>query len=262
MKKRLLQYWEGKSVLVTGASSGLGWAVVETLAPYKIKFCLLSRREGKMIELALKLKDSGSTFWINRCDVRYRDEVLSAVQRFHQQVGRIDVAWVNSGIGVNSSFDRWNWDKIEATIDTNLKGTIYTVRACLEVMAPQNSGAIIGIGSAASMRGLPTRGIYTLTKVGIEYLLESCAAEFPEIQFTMIHPGFVDTPILQSNSNQLWIMAPQKAAQIMVKAVAKRKKVVIFPFRMKLLFRFARILPTSIYLYIARKTISLHRTSN
>ena len=261
MKKKLVKYWEGKSVLITGASSGLGWAVVEALAPYQINFCLLSRREEKMLELALKLKDSGSTFWINTCDVRNRSQVFSAVQKFYKQTGQIDVAWVNSGVAVNSAFDKWNWENIETAIDTNLKGTIYTVRACIEVMAPQNSGTIIGIGSAASMRGLPTRSIYAMTKVGIEFFLESCAAEFPEIQFTMIHPGFVDTPILQSSSNQLWIIAPEKAAQIMIKAVAKRKKILVYPFRMNLLFRFARILPKSTFLYIARKTISLHRKS-
>ena len=126
-------------------------------------------------------------------------------------------------------------------------------------MVLQNTGAIVAIGSAASMRGLPTRGIYSLTKVSVEYFLESLAAEFPEIQFTMIHPGFVNTPILQSSSNRLWLMSPEKAAQIMIKAVAKRKKMLVYPFRMNLLFRFARMLPTSIYLKIARKTIALHR---
>ena len=262
MSNRLVKYWEGKTMLITGASSGLGRAVVEALAPYKIKFCLLSRREENMLELALKLKDSGSVFWINTCDVRNRGQVFSAVQKFYKQTGRIDVAWINSGVGVNSAFDRWDWGKIEAAIDTNLKGAIYTVRACLEVMAPQNSGAIVGIGSAASMRGLPTRGIYTMTKAGLEFFLESCAAEFPEIQFTMIHPGFVDTPILQTSSNRLWIIAPQKAAKIMIKAVANRKQMLIYPYRMNLLFRLARLLPKSIYLYIARKTISLHRKSN
>jgi len=259
MRKRLAKYWNGKTVLITGASSGLGLAVVEALAPYRIKFCLLSRREDKMLELALKLKDSGSTFWINTCDVQNRKQVYSAVQKFYEQTGNIDIAWVNSGVGINSAFDKWDWDSLSTAINTNLMGAIYTIRACLEVMVKQGSGAIVGIGSAAAMRGLPTRSIYGITKIGIEWLLESLAAEFPEIQFTMIHPGFVKTPILQKNSNQIWLMPAAKAAQIMIKAVAKEKKMVIFPFRMYLLFRFARLLPMSVYLHIARKTLGLHR---
>ena len=67
MSQLLNSYWTGKSVLITGASSGLGWAITEALANYKINFCLLSRREEKMQELADKLKNSGSTFLIRGC---------------------------------------------------------------------------------------------------------------------------------------------------------------------------------------------------
>jgi len=144
-------------------------------------------------------------------------------------------------------------------IDTNLKGAIYTIRACLEIMVPQQSGAIIGIGSAVSMRGcLPTRGIYGLTKIGLDYLMESLASELPQIQFTTIHPGFVDTEINQGQSHRIWLMTPEKAARLMIKAVAKRKKVFIYPYRMKLLYRIIRMLPAALYISLARKIIA-HR---
>lgn len=256
--KKLSSYWTGKYVLITGASSGLGWAIVEALAPYQSKFCLLGRREEKMKELTNKLKNSGSTFWIRACDVRIRAEVYSAINDFYLENGRLDVAWVNSGIGTNSSFQKWDWEKVESVIDTNLKGAIYTIRACLEIMVPQKSGTIIGIGSAVSMRGLPTRGIYGLTKIGLDYFMESLAAEFPQIQFTTIHPGFVDTEINRGQSYRIWLMTPEKAAQLMIKAVARRKKVFIYPFRMKLFYRLIRMLPASLYSSLARKIIA-HR---
>ncbi|MFQ5864500.1 MAG: SDR family NAD(P)-dependent oxidoreductase [bacterium] len=261
MNQSLASYWSGKSVLITGASSGLGWAVTEALAPFTINFCLLSRREEKMRELADKLKDSGSSFWIRACDVRDREEILSAVHDFHKDVGRLDVAWVNSGIGLDSSFEGWNWEAFEAAIDTNLKGAIYTTQACLQLMVPQRFGCIVGIGSAASMRGLPSRGVYSLTKMGLAYFLESMAVELPEIQFTIIHPGFVDTPINQGNPKRFWLLPPEKAAQIMIKAVAKGKRVLIYPFRMSLLFRFVRAIPPSLYFWLACKTMNLSRPS-
>lgn len=256
MRKRIASYWKGKSVILTGASSGLGWAIVEALAPYQVKFCLLSRREDKMLELALKLKDSGSTFWINRCDVRKRNEVQAAIQKFYHQVGKIDVVWVNAGIAKSSSFYRWNWDDIEAVLDTNLKGAIYTTQASLEFMVPQKAGAIVAIGSVASVRGLPARSIYGLSKAALEHYIESMAAELPQIQFTLIHPGFVDTPINQGSPHRIWLMSPEKAAKIMIKAVVKQKKKFIYPIRMKLLYYFARTLPVSIYLFIARQVIA------
>lgn len=247
-------------MLITGASSGLGRAVVEALAPYHINFCLLSRREEKLNSLAGKLSDGGSSFWVRKCDVRDRAQVLSAVKDYHASAGRIDAAWVNSGISGDTSFPRWDWDRVESIINTNLYGSLYTIRACLEVMLPQNSGTIIGIGSAASMRGLPTRGIYSLTKISLHYFIESLAAELPQIQFTMIHPGFVDTPInRKGNSRRIWLISAEKAADMMITAVARRKKIYIYPWRMKLLYRLARVIPTSIYAGIARKTVSWHR---
>jgi len=259
MNELLKSYWDNKSVLITGASSGLGWAITEALAPFHIQFCLLSRREEKMYELVSQLKNSGSRFWIRACDVRHRDDVLKAVADFHQEAGRLDVAWVNSGISKDTSHENWKWDTFEDLIDTNLKGAVYTTQACLQVMVPQKSGAIVGIGSAASMRGLPSRGVYSLTKVGLEYFFQSKSAELPEIQFTMIHPGFVDTPINQGNPNRFFLLTSEKAAQIMIKAVAKRRRRLIYPLGMHLLFRVVRSLPLPIYLWLAHKTMTLSR---
>jgi len=259
MNHRLASYWTGKVVLLTGASSGLGWAVVEALAPYRIQFGLLSRRVQPMQALAEKLRDSGSTFWIRACDVRRRDEVFAAVRAFHREAGHLDVAWVNSGVGGATLFHSWDWVKMEAMIDTNLRGAIYTTLACLEVMVPQGSGTIVGIGSVASMRGVPGRSIYSLTKAGVAFFLESLAVELPEIQFTIIHPGFVDTPLNQGNPNRLWLLTPEQAAQRMIKAVARGRQVFIYPFRMNLLYRVVRVLPSSTYRWLARKALGLRQ---
>ena len=253
MNQRVAQYWSGKSVLITGASSGIGAAVTEALAPFGIRFGLISRREAPMRELAEKLHSSGSQFWIKSCDVRNRDDVEAAVKEFHQHAGRIDVAWINSGVGGNTSYRKWNWDLIESMLDTNLKGAIYTTHACLEVMVPAGSGTIIGIGSASSMRGMPSRGIYSATKIGLAYYLQSLAAELRQIQFTTIHPGFVDTPLNRGNPNRFWLQTPEKAAQLMIKAVAKRKRVYIYPFRMKLLYKLIHHMPESWFMRLARK---------
>ncbi len=259
MSSKLAAYWTGKAVLITGASSGLGAAVTEALAPFGVQFGLLSRRIEEMQALAEKLKSTGSTFWIKACDVRKREEVLSAVHEFQQHAGRIDAAWVNSGIGGDTSFHRWNWEKAESMIDTNLKGAMYTTIACLEVMVPQNSGAIIGLCSAASMRGIGARGVYSLTKIGLTYFLESMAVELPQLQFTIIHPGFVDTPLNRGNPNRLWLMMPDRAAQLMIKAVANRKRTYIYPFQMKFFYRLVRMLPAGLYQKLGHKALAFGR---
>ncbi len=259
MSSLLKSYWHGKAVLITGASSGLGAAITAALAPFAVKFGLLSRREEKMKELADRLANQGSVFWMRSCDVRNREEVYAAVRDFHRAAGRLDAAWINSGVGGDTSFRKWKWENYENLIATNLHGAIYTTMACLEVMVPQKAGTIIGIGSASSMRGLGARGVYSLTKIGLHYFLESMAVELPEIQFTIIHPGFVDTPINQGNPNRIWLMQPPQAAQLMIKAVAKRQRVVIYPLPMKILYRVAQIVPAGLYHKIARRAIKLSR---
>ena len=255
MSDRLASYWKGKVLLMTGGSSGLGAAVIQALAPYKINFGLLGRREEQMQNLAASLGNSGSTFWIRSCDVRDREQINTAVQDFYRYAGRLDVAWVNSGVSRGSSFRDWNWQAVDDMINTNLTGAINTTIACLQVMVPQGFGAIVGIGSAASMRGLGGHGIYSLTKIGLAYFLEAMAIELPEIQFTIIHPGFVDTPINRGNSGRLWLMAPERAARIMIKAVARQKLVVIYPWQMKMLYRVVQTLPEGLYQKFARRLL-------
>jgi len=255
MNKLLTSYWSSKSVLITGASSGLGRALTEALAPFNIHFCLLARRENELRQLEEKLKPAGSRFWIRACDVRHRAEVERAVKDFLTESGKLDVAWVNSGIGGETSRRKWDWDFVERMIDTNLKGALYTAQACLDVMSRQQHGALAGICSIASMRGLPARSLYSATKVAFSSYLESTAVEYPELQITTIHPGFVDTAINRGNPNRIFLMTADRAAQLMIKAVAKRKREFIYPWQMRIIYHLMRALPFSIYKLIARNGI-------
>lgn len=259
MNRAWQTYWQGKSVLITGASSGLGEAVVEALAPYGVKFCLLARRKEKLQALADRLKDSGSSFWFRSVDVRDREAVQAAVQDFSRETGHLDVAWINAGISADTSFRRWDWQKLEDVLDTNLKGAIYATKACLDIMVPQRSGVLVGIGSAASMRGMPARSAYSLSKIALEYFFESMAAELPQLQFTVIHPGFVDTPLNKGNPIRFWLMQPDRAAKLMIRAVMKKKFVYIYPFRMRLLYGLVRAVPRRVFLALVRKAAHLAR---
>lgn len=252
-------YYSGKSILITGASSGLGWALAEALAPYKVKLGLLSRREEKMQELAIKLANSGSEVWLKSCDVQDKNAVFEAVDAFHQHAGSLDMVWVNSGVGGNTYFPNWHWETVEAIINTNLKGAIYTVKACADRMVQQHSGTIVAIGSVASMRGLPKRSIYSMTKIALNHFIESLSTELPELQFTMIHPGFVDTPINQRNPNRFFLLTPEKAVQLMLKSVARKRRVYIFPWQFRILYPIVRSLPASVYARLAKKLVGMQK---
>ena len=253
MNDRVKHYFSGKHILITGASSGLGKAVVEALSPYDVTFCLLSRNLEAMKTLVELCGKSHAKFHTDECDVRDRMNVQKVVNRFVEKYGFIDIAWVNAGVGGSTSFHDWDWKQVESILQTNLDGAIYTTQICLEHMVPRRKGAIVGISSAAAMRGLPARSIYSVTKIGLAYYLESLAAELPEIQFTTIYPGFVDTAINRWNPHRFWLMQPDEAAPLMLNAVARKKKNYIYPFKMRLLFRLVQMIPSSVYRKIGRQ---------
>jgi len=259
MSKIIKEYWAGKAILITGASSGIGWALAEALAPLNVHLGFMSRRQEKMEELADSLRYSNSRIWIRACDVQNRDAVTAAVNDFAKAAGRIDAVWLNSGVSIDSYYKSWQWDAVDAMFKTNLMGAIYTAKACIDIMAEQKSGAIIGVGSAASMRGLPKRGIYSLTKIGLAYYLESLATELPFLQTTMIHPGYIDTPINAGNANRFWLLQPEKAAKMMLQAVARKKLSYIFPWQMALLYRFVQAVPNRLYVKLAARMMHLSR---
>lgn len=262
MNNRVKHYFNGKHILITGASSGLGKAVVEALSPYDVTFCLLSRNIEAMRTLVESCGGSPAKFYMEKCDVRDRNSVQKGVNRFLEQYGFLDVAWINAGVGSSTSFHDWDWSQVESILRTNLDGAIYTTQICLEHMVPRKKGAIVGISSAAAMRGLPARSIYSVSKIGLSYYLESLAAELPEIQFTTIYPGFVDTPINRGNPHRFWLMQPDKAAPLMLNAVARRKSNYIYPFRMRLLFRLVQIIPSSVYRKIGHRMKHYGRPSD
>ncbi|MCA9733534.1 MAG: SDR family NAD(P)-dependent oxidoreductase [Deferribacteres bacterium] len=253
-KSDLLQaYWQNKTVLITGASSGLGIAITKALAPYHVTFGLLSRRKDKMVELAESLSQGNSRFWIRVCDVQDREDVYEAVNEFKEYAGRIDVVWVNAGVGAKSNLFKWEWESFESCMQTNLMGAVYTTKASLEVMIPQNHGAIVAISSVASMRGLPGSSAYSMTKIALNTMMESLATQARDIQFTSILPGWVETPMTAGRKNLWWLIPADKAAQKMITAVARKKFKYIYPWQMFLLYHAMRSLPTGFYIKAARK---------
>lgn len=246
-------FWKDKTVFITGASSGLGLALVEALAPLGVKLGLVARREAVLQELAERFRDTPSSFWVQACDVRDRAQVESALQGFSAHHGHLDMVWVNSGVGSNPPLKKWDWEQAEALVDTNIKGAMYTIYTALKIMENQTQGTIVGIGSAASMRGLPGGGLYSLTKISLHYLLESLTAEAPHVKFITIHPGFVDTPINQGNPGRVFLMQPPQAARLMLEAVEKGKPVYIYPRRMAMLYHGVHALPHGFYRWLIQR---------
>ncbi len=177
---------EGKVALVTGASGGIGAAVARGLHDAGASVGLLSRRgDGLGLERGLGLA----------CDVRDRDAVGAAVEAVVERFGRLDVVVANAGLGAYGPFLELDPEQLEAMIDVNLKGTLYTAAAALPHLIEAGEGDFVSLVSVGGLRALPGEAVYNASKFGQLGFTRSLDHELRErgVRATCICPGGVKT---------------------------------------------------------------------
>ena len=148
---------EGKVALVTGASAGIGAAVTRRLHEAGASVGLISRRGDDLgLERGLGLS----------CDVRDRIAVAAAADAVVDRFGRLDIVVANAGIGAYGSFLELDPEDLEAMIDVNLKGTLYTAAATLPRLIATGEGDFVSLASAAGLRAFPGEAVYNASKFG------------------------------------------------------------------------------------------------
>lgn len=177
---------DGKVALVTGASGGIGAAVARKLHEAGASVGLLSRHGD---DLGLE-RGFGLT-----CDVRDRASVADATEAVVERYGRLDVVIANAGVGSYGPFLEIPAEQVEAMIDINLKGTLYTAAATLPHLIDSGEGDFISMASVAGLRGFPGESVYNASKFGQLGFTRSLDHELREqgVRATCICPGGVNT---------------------------------------------------------------------
>lgn len=177
---------EGKVALVTGASAGIGAAVARRLHDAGASVGLLSRRgEDLGLERGLGVA----------CDVRDRDAVGRAAEAVVERFGRLDVVVANAGVGAYGSFLELDPEHLDAMVDVNLKGTLYTAAATLPHLIASGEGDFVSLASVAGLRALPGEAVYNASKFGQLGFTRALDHELRErgVRATCICPGGVET---------------------------------------------------------------------
>jgi NADP-dependent 3-hydroxy acid dehydrogenase YdfG len=196
---------EGKVVVITGASSGLGESTARHLAAKGARVVLGARRKDRIDALVKEITAKGGSALGFKTDVTRRGDVEALVKGAMDKYGRIDVIVNNSGvmsIAPLSALKVEEWDRM---IDVNIKGVLYGVAAVLPIMQKQKQGHIINIASVVGFKVFaPGGAVYSATKFAVRALTEGLRMETraDNIRCTMISPGAVATELAAGSSEE------------------------------------------------------------
>ena len=188
---------EGKVVVITGASSGLGEATARHLSAQGATVVLGARRTDRIEALAGELSASGGKALAIATDVTHCDQVERLVDAGAQTYGRIDVMINNAGLMPQAPLDRLKIDEWERMIDVNIKGVLYGIAAALPHMKRQKAGHFINVSSVAGHKVGQGFAVYAATKYAVRALSEGLRQEVKpyNIRTTVISPGAVATEL-------------------------------------------------------------------
>lgn len=217
----------GKSVIITGASSGIGEATARTLADRGAKLMLAARREDRLDKLVSEIEAAGGTAAYQIVDVTQRSQVEALAQATAKQYGKIDVLINNAGIMPLSKLDQLLVEEWDRTIDINIKGVLYGIAAVLPQMQQAQSGHIVNLSSVAGHRVFPSGAVYCATKHAVRAISEGLRQEVGEhIRCTIISPGAVATELTNSISDPAASQSIDQVYQVAIQPEAIAQAIV------------------------------------
>jgi short-subunit dehydrogenase len=240
-----MSFFNDKVVVVTGGSDGIGKALIELLIKEGAKVATCGRQYEKLY--ALQLEYSQVMLHTMVCDVSNEEEckrfILSTVETF----GTIDILINNAGISMRSLFDDADTDVIRRLMDVNFMGAVYCTKAALPYIIEQK-GTVVGISSPAGSRGLPGRSGYSASKFALQGWLESIRTELWDtgVHVMWVSPGFTASNIRNAALNskgegqgespldESRLMSAETCAKYILKAIEKRKRVLVLTLTGKL----------------------------
>ncbi|MCJ0975025.1 SDR family oxidoreductase [Pseudomonas sp. PS1] len=194
---------EGKVIVITGASSGIGEATARLLARQGAQVVLGARRLDRLDALAKKINAAGGTAVARALDVTRLDDMQAFIDSAEQRFGRVDVIINNAGVMPLSKLEMLKVDEWDRMIDVNIRGVLHGIAAGLPLMQRQRSGQFINIASIGAYAVSPTAAVYCATKYAVRAISEGLRQEVGgDIRVTLIAPGVTESELADSISDE------------------------------------------------------------
>ena len=239
---------KGRRVWVTGASAGIGRAVVVELARRGATVIASARNEQALNDLAREC--GGERVVVLPLDVTDRQANLRATDAIRQRLGGIDIAFFNAGICEYVDVATFDSAVFERTMKTNFLSMVYGIEAMLPLLREGRQPQLIGMSSTVAYRGLPRAEAYGASKAAIKHLFESLQLDLQRdgIAVSVVCPGFVRTPLTDRNDFPMpFLVEVDEAARRIVDGIEARRPEIHFPKRFSIPFKLLALLPHRLY---------------
>lgn len=224
-----------KTVIVTGASSGIGRETAIAFAHADANLVLASRNEEALNALAAELAPLGRRVLVVPTDVTQRATVDAMIQRAADEMGSVDILVNNAGLGLNALLAEGSMTNIRRLFEVNVFGALHCIQAVVPYMRQQGGGQIINVSSVAGKIATPRHGAYAATKFALTAISDALRLELADcsITVTTVYPGVTDTPFGENVLKEAEVppipailrgVPPRRVASAIVRAARWQKR--------------------------------------
>ncbi len=217
-----------KTVLITGASSGLGAEMARQFAALGYDLALCARRTDRLEELKAEVLAAHPErrVEVRALDVNEHDQVFEVFHAFEADFGRIDKFVVNAGLGKGAPLGTGKFYANKQTAETNFVAALAQTEAAAEILRAQNGGQLVMVSSFSALRGMPKNiTTYAATKAGVAHLAEGLRADVlgTPIKVTVLYPGYIESEMSVRSAKTPMMVSTEDGVRAMVNAIEKEK---------------------------------------
>ncbi len=234
---------ENKSVIITGASSGIGEALAYEYARMGARVTLGARQEDKLKDICAQITSQGGQAAYCKCDVVSVEECQALIDKAVETFGGVDILICNAGLSMRALFDDVDLEVLHKLMDVNFWGCVNCVKSALPYIQ-KSQGSIVGVSSVAGLHGLPARTGYSASKFAMTGFLETIRIENLKkgVHVMIACPGFTASNVRfsaltadgtsqgETPRNEDKMMTSQEVAQIIIRDTNKRKRLCLMEF--------------------------------